>query len=289
MADRALSLLTGVRSSLACVRVMSDPEQVLAEAGRLTVERCGLDRCIAFAVRDDELVAHSVCFGEDEGWAARTLQIGQGPEGRQRLRHDLVETESVRRRMAALVPDAQNDPHTPRALVEETMTRSYVAAPIVCEDRVVGFLHADRFFAGRDVDQVDREALASFAAGVGVVLERLLLHRHLERQRRRLHELGATVTRLADDVTLVDVSLAEAPEPEASAVSDLRADRSVRARLSPREREVLDLLVAGATNAEISRRLYISEGTTKAHVRHILRKLGAANRAEAVAKFLRGG
>ena len=39
---------------------------------------------------------------------------------------------------------------------------------------------------------------------------------------------------------------------------------------------------------DVRSRLFISESTAKAHVHHILKKLGAANRAEAVAKFLRG-
>jgi DNA-binding CsgD family transcriptional regulator len=64
------------------------------------------------------------------------------------------------------------------------------------------------------------------------------------------------------------------------------------ADLTPREREVLVLMGAGATNAAIASRLVVSENTVKSHVKHILRKLGAGNRAEAVALFLlaqRGG
>jgi DNA-binding CsgD family transcriptional regulator len=64
------------------------------------------------------------------------------------------------------------------------------------------------------------------------------------------------------------------------------------ADLTPRERQVLVLMGAGATNAAIASRLVISENTVKSHVKHILRKLGAGNRAEAVALFLlaqRGG
>jgi LuxR family transcriptional regulator, regulator of acetate metabolism len=64
------------------------------------------------------------------------------------------------------------------------------------------------------------------------------------------------------------------------------------ADLTPREREVLVLMGGGATNAAIASRLVISENTVKSHVKHILRTLGAGNRAEAVALFLlaqRGG
>jgi len=47
------------------------------------------------------------------------------------------------------------------------------------------------------------------------------------------------------------------------------------------------LLVDGETNAGIARRLFIAESTAKAHVKHILRKIGASNRAEAVSRYLR--
>lgn len=54
--------------------------------------------------------------------------------------------------------------------------------------------------------------------------------------------------------------------------------------LSPREREVLLHLAQGRTTAQIAQQLVISSSTVKTHVHHILRKLEAANRTEAVAK-----
>jgi DNA-binding CsgD family transcriptional regulator len=54
--------------------------------------------------------------------------------------------------------------------------------------------------------------------------------------------------------------------------------------LSERELEVLALLASGRTNAEIARDLIVALGTVKSHVNNIYRKLGAANRAEAVTK-----
>jgi DNA-binding NarL/FixJ family response regulator len=53
-------------------------------------------------------------------------------------------------------------------------------------------------------------------------------------------------------------------------------------QLTERERDVLDLLAAGASTREIGARLYLAEGTVKNHVSNILGKLHAANRTHAV-------
>ena len=53
--------------------------------------------------------------------------------------------------------------------------------------------------------------------------------------------------------------------------------------LSAREREVLELVAEGLTNKSIGERLFLSEATVKTHVRNVLKKLHARNRAEAAA------
>lgn len=60
-------------------------------------------------------------------------------------------------------------------------------------------------------------------------------------------------------------------------------------QLSPREREVLGLLADGMGVAQISRKLYISDSTTKTHISKLYEKLGAGNRAQAIMAALRLG
>ncbi|MBN1486803.1 MAG: response regulator transcription factor [Anaerolineae bacterium] len=57
--------------------------------------------------------------------------------------------------------------------------------------------------------------------------------------------------------------------------------------LTPREYEVLELLIEGLNNPEIAERLTVSRSTVKAHVSNILSKLGVSNRAEAIALAIR--
>ena len=60
-------------------------------------------------------------------------------------------------------------------------------------------------------------------------------------------------------------------------------------RLTPREREVLDLIGRGLPNKRIARELGVSEKTVKTHVGHVLAKLGVSDRTQAAVYALRAG
>ena len=67
------------------------------------------------------------------------------------------------------------------------------------------------------------------------------------------------------------------------------AARSPRSHLSPRELEVVKLMIQGKRNREIARHLAITEGTVKIHVSNVLAKLGVTDRTEAVTQALQRG
>ena len=78
-----------------------------------------------------------------------------------------------------------------------------------------------------------------------------------------------------------------APEAADALVRAISSPVEVRAGLTPRERDVLKLMVEGLTNAEIAERLVVSLSTVKTHVSSIIAKLGASTRTEAAAIAVR--
>jgi DNA-binding NarL/FixJ family response regulator len=72
-------------------------------------------------------------------------------------------------------------------------------------------------------------------------------------------------------------------------VADRLAVRQQRADMSEREMEVLQLLIKGRSNKEISSSLFVSEDTVKAHLKHLFGKLGVHDRTEAAISAIRHG
>jgi len=114
--------------------------------------------------------------------------------------------------------------------------------------------------------------------------ERALLQRGLESGAKGYvlkeapHEtLLRAIERVAGGDTFVDPSL----------IPSLATGRDGQDILTQREREILQLLADGMSNADVATRLFISQETVKSHVRHILAKLEAETRTQAVAIALR--
>ena len=105
---------------------------------------------------------------------------------------------------------------------------------------------------------------------------------------RAVLPLGATAEELAGTVRAVDAGLFVL-HPDVLAHAMAGTAIAAGTPLTPREREILELMAEGANNRIIAARLAISRHTVKFHAASILAKLGAGTRTEAVALALRGG
>lgn len=204
----------------------------------------------------------------------------------------LLESELVRRREPAIVLRASDDPRVYEPMVRASGLTSYVAAPILSGERVIGLLHADN--GGATMVDLDRDILWFFAIGFAQIFERAVLLERLREQRAQVMEAMRSVELVLDDLATSTIDLATRGETTAVGVSrpvrpvaDVERRSVLEEVLTGRELEVLALMATGATNERIAQRLVIATGTVKSHVKQILRKLRVENRAEAISQYLR--
>lgn len=263
-------------------------DQAPAENARL-----GFPRTLVSRIQDSLWVARSGHVEYDPKLGDALVQTGI--ENPRRLGPELVETEMVRRRRSILVENPQSNPRVHRDLVDVVECQSYVGAPIMTNDTVVGFIHADS--NERDVDESDRDLLALFAEGLSNAMERAILFERLHGIRSRINEYTSSVADMVEEFACADLRMSsldtEAHEdpgayrhggPVNPVMDQYSLDNDLG--LTRRELDTLRHMAAGETNSRIADSLVIAEGTVKFHVKHILRKLNASNRAEAVSRYL---
>ena len=191
-----------------------------------------------------------------------------------------------------IVLDAATDPRSFKPLVEAGQVSSYVVAPILPAGRVVGLLHADHGATGREVDLEDRDILWTFAEGCGRLYERAVLLERIRAQQRSVRETFEMAESRMAALTQAEIELVAGDAGDTTlstrvpVVEALPVPPSIDELLTAKEQEVLALMVRGSSNAAIAEHLVIKVGTAKSHVKQILRKLGAVNRAAAISKYL---
>lgn len=284
-----------VREAMGLLRGVTTVEQMLDRAP-VAAARVGFDRTFISSIRDSCFVPRSCFMNGDTEWEDAVVRAGR--DAPRRLDRSLLETEMVRRRQPIRVLDAQNDPRVHPEIAKVSLSRSYVAVPVIVQDKVVGFLHADHFERRRLVGPMDADALWMFSEAFGFAFERIAYAERIAGLRSSFFRSMAAAER--DFATACDGEVdlepvVAGPGPADAWASDVpRAPVPVPAAsarpgldhvLTRRELEVLRLMAGGATNDGIASRLVISHGTAKTHVKHILRKLRAANRAEAVSRY----
>jgi DNA-binding CsgD family transcriptional regulator len=282
-----MEALVRIQEGIVRLRKCETPKELIERAPRELQLTCGFTRAMISRVRGSLWVPEflEIEDGIDPGEAAfrKFVEEEEIP-----LAQMLMETELVRRRIPVLVSDPENHPRTYKPIVEVARCTSYAAAPIMPTNRVIGFFHVDRFGQDLPVSPEDRDNLWVFSEHFGLLYERAVLVERLESQRSYLHGVLSEAVTAIDEICTAEIGLArneQAREP-ASASATARPRTKLDTLLTAREQEVLELMAGGATNNQIARELVVSEGTVKSHVKRILRKLRAENRAGAVARYL---
>jgi DNA-binding CsgD family transcriptional regulator len=282
MPDEATSSdLVGVRRALSTLRTARSLQDLYERATRALCEHCRFDRAVIFRLQGYEMIPQSVYFAEDDAWAEEFQAIGQATP--MRIDYDIVETDMISTREPMLVPEAASNPRGFKPLVEASRTRSYAAAPLVPENVIIGFVHADCYFQNRDVGPQDRDTIGAFAEGLGYAIERSSLRHQVRNQRTQIGRLRGIVDemleRVSDAVSGLERVVGSEDRPSAPVLTVPSFE------ITRREAEILKLLDSGETDAEIAGGLAIPQDSVAWHIERSLVKLGAASRDEAVARY----
>ncbi|WP_174557597.1 helix-turn-helix transcriptional regulator [Rhodococcus ruber] len=153
----------------------------------------------------------------------------------------------------------------------------FSTVPVVVDGNATALVHVDTV-----LDGPRRHALSVFAEMLGGCFERVGLESRRERQDLLLRE---SARRWGSDTDFDALPPRDTPDSAPSHTEHDDVDRRLLDPLTEREADVVRLILTGASNAAIAAELVITVDTVKSHVKRILRKLGATNRAELIAKY----
>ena len=279
--EERLHMLTSGQEVSARLSPSAGVKVLLERAATAMCDLPGLERFMVFQREGGVLLAAATVFADHDEWAQDCQTFSAS------TRYDLApkrpEALIIRRRSPAIITDALHDPDAFQPIVQKMQAANYVGAPVIAYGDVVATIHGDAYFAGRPVDEVDRDVIASFAASLGPIVERAILIEQLQFQQRVAEQLAQSASGVLGGLG-GQVPVLGLDEPAPTAPWQSRSE--VVSDLTRREYEVLQLMTKGATNREIATTIFLSEETVKSHVKRILHKFGVANRGQAVATYL---
>jgi DNA-binding CsgD family transcriptional regulator len=283
---RRVDALERVQEAVRGLGEIGSAAGILERSADALGEASDFDRVVVSSVRDGALHVESAWVRDDRGAAGTDLAALRGAP--MRLDYPLVEAELAGQQGSAVVSLTEAKGRVDAGWAEALGWSSYVVATLALGGSTVGLVHADCHLSGRTTDEIDREALETYAEGLAQVFERAVLRGRLRGHRGELRGavdwMNARLSRLSDSSV---AGTNGADGAAAGGAGTLPEVAELDELLTPRELEVLRLMARGNTNLAIAKALVVAEGTVKYHVKNILRKLRAANRADAVARYER--
>ena len=280
-----LRALERVGDAIGRIEELGPVSELVDRAAQHAAEAAGLERVLLSRVEDGALVAEALHVDGDPDAAAALLARLRAR--RAAVDYPMAEGEILRRRRPLLVRYGDAEARAGGPFADALRWRDYVTVPVLLEGRVAGLLHGDRAASGLPVTALDRDALWTFAQQFAAVYERAVLRRRLRTQREEMRQVASWADARTSELNDRAVGLAPEREPAPRDGAATAGGNVLRDLLTRREIDVLELMVKGETNAGIARALVVGEGTVKFHVKNILRKLRASNRAEATSRYLR--
>ena len=247
--DRAVHALDDAASSAELVRRACECVAELCSADKVMLSRVDGDRIIplaSFSAEPDTTPALPAEFDLPAGSPeARTLETNTIMVGSQ----------------------------IPVEMREALGANGFTIVPVVVDGTAAALVHV-----GTPLDGSRRHALGVFAEVLGGCFERVGLESRRDHQDALLRE---SAQRWSSDTEFDAVTVRGSTDLDA----EHDAERRLLDPLTEREADVVRLILTGASNSTIAAELFITVDTVKSHVKRILRKLGATNRAELIAKY----
>ncbi|WP_205698861.1 pyruvate, phosphate dikinase [Conexibacter sp. SYSU D00693] len=256
------------------LRAAEDVRGLFAQGADLARQVLGFDRALVLTVGPTRLTA------EDSGALA-------DPASDRLRRQVLARPVALQARTveAAALGRGGTGAWTASTLAEELELRAFALGAVSPSGTPLAVLVVDR--DGPEVTDAEHASVVDLAGVLGVALEQVLLRRRVREVTSELRHLTASAQALFSELEHAALELPSGPGLRPLFAWDGQPDApATETPLSDRERDILRGMVAGRSNREIAEELVLSPETVKGHVARILRKLGAANRVEAVSRYL---
>ena len=254
--------------------------ELFGRASDLARTECGFERAVILTVEGGELRADRIRALEHAASdrLRRTFLVDPVE-----LRHGSTEAEFVR--LAEAGRSEQSSGHS--QLRGKHGMGEVVLGAIMPEDRVLAVLVLERVAPA--VRPSDRVVAQGFAQMITHALERQLMRQRIIDLSAELKYMMASSSALLQESLHAPMRLdaGESAQTVFGQMGNVKPQTSdeLRELFTRREWTVAKEIIAGKSNREIASTLQLSPETVKTYVSRVLRKLGASNRAEAVARF----